>query len=275
MQQARLIMGMPVTVAVVDDNVDSSVFDKLFSYCKSVDEQFSTYKATSEVSLVNHGERAEKEYSSELREVLSLAKATQRATNGYFNTGTTGGTIDPSGIVKGWAIQREAQQLDQLGYKHFYIDAGGDIQSRSENEHKEAWSIGIRNPFHHDEIINVVYPHGAGVATSGTSVRGQHIYNPYHPTEPITGIVSLTVIASDVLEADRFAAAAFATGARGIEFIVTREWFSIGIGRVLSFFVLLTVASLAIVQMKILLGLMAVAVIAEGLLLRSLAKKVY
>jgi thiamine biosynthesis lipoprotein len=62
-------------------------------------------------------------------------------------------------------------------------------------------------------------PRGAGVATSGSYLRGTHIYNP-HATDAGTGnIVSLTVIGPDILEADRFATAAFAMGEAGIEFL--------------------------------------------------------
>ena len=58
-----------------------------------------------------------------------------------------------------------------------------------------------------------------GIATSGTAIRGQHIYDPHHPDTPLQDIVSLTVIGPNVYEADRFATAAFAMGKRGIYFI--------------------------------------------------------
>ena len=58
-----------------------------------------------------------------------------------------------------------------------------------------------------------------GIATSGTAIRGQHIYDPYHPERLLEDIVSLTVIAANVYEADRFATAAFAMGRRGIQFL--------------------------------------------------------
>ncbi len=60
---------------------------------------------------------------------------------------------------------------------------------------------------------------GRGVATSGTYVRGQHIYDPHDRTRPLTEIVGLTVVGPDILEADRFATAAFAMGRDGIVFI--------------------------------------------------------
>ena len=60
---------------------------------------------------------------------------------------------------------------------------------------------------------------GAGVATSGSYLRGAHIYNPHAPNAAVSDVVSLTVIGPNILEADRFATAAFAMGEAGIAFI--------------------------------------------------------
>jgi thiamine biosynthesis lipoprotein len=87
------------------------------------------------------------------------------------------------------------------------------------------WSVGIRNPFNIHEVVKVVYPRGRGIATSGSYIRGDHIYNPHKPEEKIKEIVSITVIGPDVLEADRFATAAFAMGKDGIGFIERLEGF--------------------------------------------------
>ena len=67
--------------------------------------------------------------------------------------------------------------------------------------------------------MKVVELHNQGIATSGTYIRGQHIYNPFKKEDLITDIVSLTVIGPNVYEADRFATAAFAMGKEGINFI--------------------------------------------------------
>jgi len=64
-----------------------------------------------------------------------------------------------------------------------------------------------------------VYIRNEGIATSGTYIRGAHIYNPLNPQEQLNEIVSLTVIGPNIYEADRFATAAFAMGKNGIVFI--------------------------------------------------------
>ena len=99
------------------------------------------------------------------------------------------------------------------------VNAGGDSASSGVNAKGEAWSVGIRNPFKREEIVKVLYPHGRGVATSGSYIRGAHIYNPHAPEEELRDITSLTVVGPDVLEADRYATAAFAMGRNGIAFI--------------------------------------------------------
>jgi len=59
-----------------------------------------------------------------------------------------------------------------------------------------------------------------------------------------------------------------------IEYIVIREWFNIGFGRLGSFVLLLMVGSLAVEQMKLMLFLMAVAVLLEVFLIKSIKKNV-
>jgi thiamine biosynthesis lipoprotein len=218
MKETRLLMGMPITVEVVGGADPASAIARTFRYFESVDERFSTYKETSEISRLNNGELTEEDLSVDMREVLLLAEVTKKETDGYFDM-ERDGYKDPSGIVKGWAIWRAAQQLLAVGYQNFYIDAGGDIQAYGLNESGEPWRIGIRHPFELDKIVKVVRLNGEGVATSGTYLRGQHIYNPLQPDEALKDIVSLTVIGPNVLAADRMATAAFAMGRAGVEFI--------------------------------------------------------
>jgi len=93
------------------------------------------------------------------------------------------------------------------------------------NSDDEPWRVGIRNPFDSEEIVKVLSLTDRGVATSGTYVRGQHIYNPLADGQLITDILSLTVIGPDIYEADRFATAAFAMGRDGIHFIESLDDF--------------------------------------------------
>lgn len=211
-------MGMPITIELVDAGRHEAM-EAAFAELTAADERFSTYKEGSEISRINRGEVPEGAWSPEMREVLALAEATRRETHGYFDIHTPSGALDPSGIVKGWAIKRAAAALRRAGVRDFYVNAGGDIASAGANSGGTPWSVGIENPLNRSEVVKVIYPRGKGVATSGTAARGQHIWDPHRPGEPITGIASITVVGPDVLEADRFATAAFAMGTEGIAFI--------------------------------------------------------
>jgi FAD:protein FMN transferase len=218
MRKTRLIMGMPITVEIVD-RVPASHLENVYDYFTAVDRRFSLYKPDSEISAYNRGEIAFNDLSGEMLEVLNLADRTKSDTNGMFEVRRPDGVLDPSGIVKGWAVRNAALVLKESGVKNFYVDAGGDIQTSGKNEDGENWRIGIRNPFNEQEIVKAVSLGNHGIATSGTYVRGQHIYNPNRPGKHITDIVSISVIGADVLEADRFATAAFAMGKHGIYFL--------------------------------------------------------
>ncbi|MDE2589438.1 MAG: FAD:protein FMN transferase, partial [Patescibacteria group bacterium] len=97
--------------------------------------------------------------------------------------------------------------------------AGGDIQAVGKNYQDKNWRVGIRNPFDTSQIVKVLSVSNCGIATSGTYIRGQHIYNPHNSDKPITDIVSITVVGPNIYEADRFATAAFAMGKKGIQFL--------------------------------------------------------
>jgi thiamine biosynthesis lipoprotein len=218
MKDTRLIMGMPIEIEIVADGA-AETLEAAFASLVAADERFSTYKDTSEISRINRGELALADANAEMRQVFALADLTKEETDGYFDIRKPDGTLDPSGIVKGWAIKRAAELIRAAGFRDHFVNAGGDIASSGKNAKGEDWSVGIRNPFNADEIVKVIYPRGKGVATSGSYIRGAHIYNPHAPKDDLREIVSITVIGPDVLEADRFATAAFAMGKRGIEFI--------------------------------------------------------
>jgi thiamine biosynthesis lipoprotein len=218
MRETRLIMGMPVTVEIIGEAPDEQM-EGVFAYFTAIDKRFSLYKPESEISALNQGRIADEDLSPDMNEVLSLAERTKAETNGFFEILRPDGVIDPSGIVKGWAIRNAARIIRNAGFESFCVDAGGDIQTGGGNSDGEPWRIGIRNPFNDQEIIKAVSPGAHGVATSGSYVRGPHIYNPIQPGKPIEDIISLTVIGPDVFEADRFATAAFAMGSDGIYFI--------------------------------------------------------
>lgn len=219
LKETRSIMGMPITVEIVGAQSAQMALEKVFSYFMKVDGTFSTYKPESEVSRINRGELLLVNASKDVQYIYAASEETCEATNGYFNHNTPKGTIDPSGIVKGWSVQQAAKLLHSLGCDNFCVDAGGDIQTSGTNTAGTTWSVGIRHPFETDKIAKVVYPYEKGVATSGTYLRGEHIYDPNTNKPVVTPFISMTLIGPNVYDADRFATAAFAMGEHGMRFI--------------------------------------------------------
>ncbi len=223
MKQTRLLMGMPITLEIIDPHVTTKTFDLVYAYFKKVDDRYSTYKDTSEISRINRG-LDKRLWSREMKQVMVLCEQTKRETDGYFDINHKG-YLDPSGLVKGWAINKAADLLRQEGFRNFYVDAGGDIQACGHNDKSKSWRVGLRNPFNRQEIIKTVAVTNKGVATSGTYIRGEHVYNPKVGYSPVNEIVAITVIGPNIYDADRFATAAFAMGSQGISFIESLDGF--------------------------------------------------
>jgi FAD:protein FMN transferase len=225
MKQTRALMGMTITIEIADDSNTEASIDKIFSYFENVENKFSVFKADSEITLINNGKIKESQWSQEMKSVFALAEKTKNETGGYFDIVAADGKYNPSGLVKGWAVYNASKLLLEQGFKDFYVEAGGDIQAYGKNEQGRYWSVGIKNPFNQDQIVKVLYLKNSGIATSGTYLRGQHIYNPHARNNPLLGIVSISVIGPNVYEADRFATAAFAMGEAGIMFIENLKGF--------------------------------------------------
>ena len=217
MKKQTVSMGMLVKIQVTDSQVTNEDINEVFALFHYVDKKFSTYKKDSEISKINNGELKEKEFSNEMKRILSLCEKTKQETDGYFDINVNG-KLDPSGVVKGYAILAGAKLLQKKRLKNIYVEIAGDIQVFGKNNNENGWKIGIQNPFSPNEIIKAVCLSDRGIATSGNYQRGKHIINPIE-NKMADEIASVTVIGPDILEADRFATAAFAMGEKGIEFI--------------------------------------------------------
>jgi thiamine biosynthesis lipoprotein len=207
------VMGMPVIVDVRDDEAPSGALDEVFAWLHRVDATFSTYKPDSEISRLNRGELAEADATDEVRTVLARCEELRIETGGYFDArAASPRSLDPSGLVKGWAVDRAAEILDRAGLRNFAINAGGDIRLRGRAAPAWSWRVGIQHPLRADAVARVIETHELAVATSAEYERGQHVVDP-HTRRPPRGILSVTVVGSELATADAYATAAFAMGA--------------------------------------------------------------
>jgi thiamine biosynthesis lipoprotein len=129
--------------------------------------------------------------------------------------------LDPSGVVKGWAVQRAAGFLDALDETDYCLSAGGDLVCHTADPVRPAWRIGIENPHDTMSLIAVVPIRSGAVATSGTAHRGRHLVDPRTGQHP-SGVASATVIADSLTWADIDATAAYVQGRHAVRWLATR-----------------------------------------------------
>ena len=198
-------MGMPVAAHVRDPGYDPAALDPAFSWLEQVDALFSTYRSASEIRRLDAGTLDLRDADPIVREVLARCEVLRRGTRGAFDA-RAGGALDPSGYVKGWALERAAALVDA---RELCLDGGGDLVLRG-----GPWQVGIRHPLRRDRLCSVLDLTGGAVATSATYERGEHILDP-RTGRPPAGVLSVTVTGPDLAVADAYATAAFAMGADG------------------------------------------------------------
>ena len=193
-----------------------------FEHFRAVDARFSTYKPDSEVSRLNRGDLGENNISAQLREVLDMCETARQISDGYFDIRShrRDGTIDPSGLVKGWSVEGAARILDAAGIDNYTINAAGDVVIKGRAAPAEPWRIGLRNPWDATTTVAVISAADLAIATSGTYERGDHIIVPVTGL-PAQGIASMTIVGPSLTWADTWATATYAMGVRGVEWIAS------------------------------------------------------
>ena len=108
------------------------VLDELFDWFREVDERFSTYKDDSEISRLNRGELHIRDCHPDVRWVLARCDELREETGGYFDARYESLlAVDPSGLVKGWSVDRGGELLETpRASRNYSINAGGDIRMR-------------------------------------------------------------------------------------------------------------------------------------------------
>jgi thiamine biosynthesis lipoprotein len=219
MLRVEHVMGMPIRIDVRDPGVPESAVDEAFAWFRHVDSTFSTYKDDSEIMRLNRGELALDDASADVRAILAECERLRGETGGYFDA-AAGRIVDPSGLVKGWSVDRAGEILEAAGATTFSIYAGGDILTRGYPDPARVWRVGIQHPFARNRVAAVVPSNDLAVATSGEYERGAHVLDP-HTGAPPEGVLSVTIVGPGLGSADAYATAAFAMGLAGPEWTTT------------------------------------------------------
>ena len=217
LRHAEQVMGTVVSFDAPLSARDDGSLDSAVAWLHWVDRVFSPFRPDSDVSLLAGAEVTVDACAPEVAEVLAACAFVRDLSGGYF-TSSPGGQFDPSGYVKGWAIERAASILAQAGSASHLVNGGGDVQCVGGRSAAEPWRVGIADPFRPGGLALVVTARDRAVATSGTAERGAHIVNPV-TGRPAEGLASLTVAGPSLALTDACATAAFAMGPE-----LARDW---------------------------------------------------
>jgi len=213
-----MVMGLPISVTIRGPGARGGRVDQvvqaLYANLRRVDRVFSTYRRNSEISLMRSGALPRELASPDVREVLVLCAQARTLTAGFFDAEPPqpggGRQLDPSGLVKGWAVERAAQRLDLLEGLDWLVNAGGDVLGRA--THGPAWRIAVEDPRDRTRVLCVLPLHNGAVATSGTAARGPHIIDPRTGAPAAEHLLSATVVGPSLTWADVLATATFVEG---------------------------------------------------------------
>jgi thiamine biosynthesis lipoprotein len=223
------VMGMPISLALrgrhADDAAARAAWAEVLTVLREADRVFSTYRPDSCVSRLARGEIGVEDCPPEVAEVLALGAEAERASGGAFTVrrpGPDGAVVlDPTGVVKGWAVERASAALAELPETDSCLSAGGDMTCRTLDPDGAPWRIGIEDPADPRRIVAVVPVHTGAVATSGAAHRGAHVVDG-RTGRPPAAVASVTVVAGSLTWADIDATAAYALGPEAARWLESR-----------------------------------------------------
>ena len=210
------------TVVSIECEKSDISYQPQIDFLHLVDEIFSTYKSTSEVSKLRSNQIQIQDCHPLLNEVWNHCLHARELTDGAFDPWAVPGGFDPSGYVKGWAADQICNQLQAVGAKHIQVNAGGDISLRGGSTNQTPWQIGVAHPEKTDQISKIFQITDGAIATSGTAERGNHIIDPQTKTIAV-GARSATVVGADAGLTDALATALVVAGRDGANWFSKKE----------------------------------------------------
>ena len=226
------VMGLPVSVHVRGPQARTPrvarVVADLFTTLRADDALFSTWRPHSPISRIQRGELTLDQAPPRVREAAARCEEAGRRTEGAFSAWwrrTDGRRVfDPTGLVKGWAVEQAFRSLiDRLascGPHDALVCAGGDIAVACARTDTPDWVVGSQDPLDRRRTLRSIPLRTGAVATSGTAARGHHIVDPATGT-PAAGLLSATIVGPSLIWADVYATAAFVRGAQADSWIAT------------------------------------------------------
>lgn len=140
-----------------------------------------------------------------------------------------GTALDLGGIAKGFAADELAALIKKLKIPRAIIDLGGNIYAVGEKKGKEAWKVGIKNPFDSAAApVIALSVKDVSVVTSGVYERFfvyegrlfHHLLDCKTGYPADNGLMSVTIVNGSSMDADALATAVFVMGKeRGMDLL--------------------------------------------------------
>ncbi|NQJ73109.1 FAD:protein FMN transferase [Streptococcus suis] len=177
-------MTLPFTISLavtqasqLEEELESLSLE-ILAELERLEEKFSAFRPSSLVCRFQDGDRSVL-LDQEFQEVFALAEMAHQETEGAFDPYYKG-IYDPTGLVKGWVIEKIFQNklhpyLQHPDVEAICLNGGGDMQFATKEASSFVWKIGIENPENIQEILALFTAKNGAIATSGYSKRGQHI----------------------------------------------------------------------------------------------------
>ena len=218
------LMGTVASVHVLTDHADpeptltariaaaqTAALDELHE----LDALFSPFRADSQISRLRDGTLRRADSDPQILEVSEACVCLAGESDGRFDANQQG-WFDPTGYVKGWAVERAAARhlaplLGEPGVVAAGLSAGGDMQLLTAPGADWAWTVGIADPRRPGELRAQLPLREGAVATSGPSERGAHIVDP-RTGLAVADAPTATVIAARLSDADAWATVAVIAG---------------------------------------------------------------
>ena len=200
------IYGTTYSIKIAENKSYSFLDTQIKAELNRIDYVFSTYKPTSEISLIN--EDPNRVWSDEFRNLFNLSNEISNLSEGAFSPNDANG-FDFSAIGKGYAIDKIAELMEKNGVNNYFIEIGGEIRAKG-LKFSEEWIFGIDTPTNSEKSPYIAFnvpSKGISIATSGEYREPNHIWGK-GPRD----LISVTVASSDAASADAWATALYVLG---------------------------------------------------------------
>ena len=200
------IYGTTYSIKIAENRSYSFLDTQIKAELNRIDYVFSTYKPTSEISLIN--EDPNRVWSDEFRDLFNLSNEISNLSEGAFSPNDANG-FDFSAIGKGYAIDKIAELMEKNGVNNYFIEIGGEIRAKG-LKFSDEWIFGIERPTNSKKSPYIAFnvpSKGISIATSGEYREPNHIWGK-GPRD----LISVTVATSDAASADAWATALYVLG---------------------------------------------------------------